>query len=589
MAGERKGKTYEALVHTALTLLQRSGNITSYIFWNQKPRTMSIEPDFTLGPDKDNPDTCILVTQSGSAKESEKKNWRNIGELVELKTVLKTQPSVLSIMFDSIAKEDLKKVQAAAFDGQLIVGDLDYGAPLQKWIDDHLADLPTYYASKAKRILELYDAGHDPDLGGLLDRLCIDISALLDSSNQVVESLWTMVAARTQFIVPSPRTSHVRRGAAKCLVLGTEFVPTLISLYKGELVRVSELPSLAVTMGVADIFEGILRPNDDEVKSFLECIRYRASEVELILANSPPEMCRWIHSIRELPSLKKFTNFVIDNFDSVVEPDALCNMLLKLHEDPSSLLTREDLEEIGAPRMVWLYEVLMLILKDATGSRTGFGTAPLARAASRIPGMPPANDRLYKIVIPDWISRSGRESLPRESVHGLATVLATMLKSIGRSEVTRLCDTLSDSYLKLLFEDKIIGYWKFQPLGTLVKAKLASADEVTIRSCFAEASGAWEQAGVTRIVRSASTLIGWKTAHGSHTSDKKKELCGRAVALRYTWDNVNKTFKPRPGVSKLILVLDGTWRQGDLDALLRAGWDEIYYADEMSKLAKAVV
>jgi hypothetical protein len=84
-------------------------------------------------------------------------------------------------------------------------------------------------------------------------------------------------------------------------------------------------------------------------------------------------------------------------------------------------------------------------------------------------------------------------------------------------------------------------------------------------------------------------LINWQSAHHSHTNDKKKELCGRAVALRYSWDSKTNTFIPRPGIKKLILVLDGTWKQGDLDALVRAGWDEIFYPDEMDKLAKAIV
>jgi len=69
----------------------------------------------------------------------------------------------------------------------------------------------------------------------------------------------------------------------------------------------------------------------------------------------------------------------------------------------------------------------------------------------------------------------------------------------------------------------------------------------------------------------------------------KKELCGRAVALRYSWDLKSKKFTPRRGVRKLTLVVDGTWRQSDLDALVRAGWDEIFYPDEMEKLAKAII
>lgn len=83
------------------------------------------------------------------------------------------------------------------------------------------------------------------------------------------------------------------------------------------------------------------------------------------------------------------------------------------------------------------------------------------------------------------------------------------------------------------------------------------------------------------------TLINWQSAHSSHTNDKKKELCGRAIGLRYHWNG--KAFVRRPGIEKMILVLDGTWKQADLNALLRAGWDEIYYPDEMDQLAKAIV
>jgi hypothetical protein len=59
--------------------------------------------------------------------------------------------------------------------------------------------------------------------------------------------------------------------------------------------------------------------------------------------------------------------------------------------------------------------------------------------------------------------------------------------------------------------------------------------------------------------------------------------------LRYTWDTKQKAFAKRPSTDKLILIVDGTWRQDDLDALEFAGWDEIFYPDEMNKLVKAIV
>jgi hypothetical protein len=34
--------------------------------------------------------------------------------------------------------------------------------------------------------------------------------------------------------------------------------------------------------------------------------------------------------------------------------------------------------------------------------------------------------------------------------------------------------------------------------------------------------------------------------------------------------------------------VDGTWKQSDLEALSRAGWDEIFYPDEIEKVVAAI-
>jgi hypothetical protein len=39
----------------------------------------------------------------------------------------------------------------------------------------------------------------------------------------------------------------------------------------------------------------------------------------------------------------------------------------------------------------------------------------------------------------------------------------------------------------------------------------------------------------------------------------------------------------------LILIVDGTWRQDDLEVLANAGWDEIYYPDEINRVAESIV
>ena len=123
MAGERKGKTYEALVMVALQELKKRGKFKGEIFWNETPKGMTIEPDFTIGSNVDRPRFLILVTHSGSAKNSDMKFWRNMGELAEAKVCLPVIPKVFSITFDSVIKESLKLLQASAFDGQIVIGD----------------------------------------------------------------------------------------------------------------------------------------------------------------------------------------------------------------------------------------------------------------------------------------------------------------------------------------------------------------------------------------------------------------------------------------------------------------------------------
>ncbi len=115
MAGERKGKAYEALVMVCLQELMKSKRLKGEVFWNKTPVGMSIEPDFTIGPNSDMPEIIFLVTHSGSAKDSEKKFWRNIGELSEAKTRLVTVPLVYNIAFDSVIKADLKKATGGSF------------------------------------------------------------------------------------------------------------------------------------------------------------------------------------------------------------------------------------------------------------------------------------------------------------------------------------------------------------------------------------------------------------------------------------------------------------------------------------------
>ena len=45
----------------------------------------------------------------------------------------------------------------------------------------------------------------------------------------------------------------------------------------------------------------------------------------------------------------------------------------------------------------------------------------------------------------------------------------------------------------------------------------------------------------------------------------------------YSWRAISPHFYPQIFLKSLnFVVVDGTWKQKDLDTLVRAGWDEIY-------------
>jgi hypothetical protein len=181
------------------------------------------------------------------------------------------------------------------------------------------------------------------------------------------------------------------------------------------------------------------------------------------------------------------------------------------------------------------------------------------------------------------------ETMDYKVLENICRVLSTKIMSLERENIRHLTSKIESQILKNLIEAKLVTYRGFEPLWWLINAEVRACQKIKIQACFAESAQLRGQAGKTTVASVKQTLINWQSVSDQGRDHKKKELCGRAVALRYTWDAESKKFMPRPGVKKLILVVDGTWRQDDLETLARAGWDEIFYPDEMNKLAQAIV
>jgi len=77
-----------------------------------------------------------------------------------------------------------------------------------------------------------------------------------------------------------------------------------------------------------------------------------------------------------------------------------------------------------------------------------------------------------------------------------------------------------------------------------------------------------------------------QAAFAGGVEHKAKELVGRVGMLRVERSSSGTT-QPAP-YDKIFLVIDGTWTQDQIARLARAGFDGIYYPDELDQLAAEI-
>src|ERR1043165_3924226 len=334
MAGERKGKTYEALVKVALDQLKAKGVFSGDVFWNVKASGMTVTPDFTIGKDADSPNKVILITHSGSAKNSDMKAWRNLGELAECKLRLKSVPKVFSVGFDSIVKEKLKAVGAVSFDGQLIVGDRPYGQQLVKWIHKRHATLPADTDDKIDAFRDLLVKKH-ATFTPLFLAFLADLEALLLRTNPALDSLWAMERKRSIGKAPIARKTYVRRGLSKLLVF--EDIDTALQLFRGKPLPATQIPNYAYDLDFAKKFtvgtKGIAKAGDDEILGAVKLLT--DAQIKSIYASFDiRKIVAWLTMLRNAPHLRFMADYVQSEYTKLCHPPTLLTRLTALRRNP---------------------------------------------------------------------------------------------------------------------------------------------------------------------------------------------------------------------------------------------------------------
>lgn len=581
MAGEKIGKIDEAIVKVALDILIKKGQLSGTIFWNKTPPELSSEPDFIVGDSLSQPDYIILVTHFGTASVSHKKCWRNLAELCEAKQSFDQVPTIISVIFDAEMKDALKKIQSAAFDGQLIIADAEYGPSLLSLIDAYKDKFPSTNTERAQYACTL--ASTNAEFSNYIDQLAEDIRVQLSHHRHELNELWHAESLRTHGVAPIARKTYLRRGFIKRILAG-DYIQNngVVTTAGGEW-----LTRIGLTKKTISGYQVV----DPELSFFMDS-PWAADYQTIIEGQLSNGFVKQIQKVRSFRLLTVYGDYLSAHLDALKTPAGMLKCLRTQHKNPSEGLTIP--EGTNGPQSMWIYDYLGALIKATNGLVQSFGYSAFTRhplgKKSKIGNMDLG--KWCECFINRYFHRDSSFSIPQEAEIFIATVMSEYLTPYTREQISQLASKTEDMFLEKEYSTTLLAHNGFEPLLALLvynKTIPSSKAISNVRSCYAERAGVTGRAGKTSIIQVKNTIINWQTATDSGRDHKRKELAGRAVGLRYTWDSENKRFVVRPGIKKLILLLDGTWRQKDLEVLIAAGWDEIYYPDEIDKLKAAIV
>ena len=583
MAGERKGKAYEALVYVALQDLVNAKKIEGPVLWNVIPKGMSIEPDFLTGSDPDSPKTVLLLSHCGSAKNSDMKMWRNLGELVEAKTVLPSMPNVYCILL-GIMKADLDAIQQHAFDHFVWVRQSTHAwaDELDRFVSCCVASFPK--GKEAQSHFMRDELGKAPETAkAAYQQLKALLETIYQTKSGTLDKMWSDHRSRPLPAAPGARNTSIRRGASKLYLFPDH--QEAYRCFRTSCVFEKPVGNLA-PLALVERRPGVWFPAKD--RDVLCCVKLLCEKDCLALFSSNAITSGFrlqALKVQESAILSVYANWCQANWKSLTTQANMKKTLLALHADPLASLSLPA--GCSAPKHVWIMDVLGAIIRAGSNKSQVFGFSSFAKHPQAKSSMIGNMDvgTWTSCFMNQFFTRKAGFNPPLAAIDFTALVLSDFAKQAETASVNPA--ELERQYLTKEYEAVYLTHRGFEPLWGIISGQVREAKKIRIRTCYAEAAGLSGISGNCALAKVKNSLINWQSCSDAGRDHKKKELCGRAIGLRYHWNG--KAFVRRPGVEKMILVLDGTWKQADLNALLRAGWDEIYYPDEMDQLAKAIV
>jgi hypothetical protein len=563
-------------------LLEESGIPRANLHWGVSPSQVSIDTDIVIGASVESPEAVILVTHSTSDDIGLKKFWRNINELLELKAAY-PRACIANLFYESGTPAASAQATSLLFDSSLILGS-----------DPKLHPLIEAAASVTKK--RLLNADREKSLERIRQWLHTTGQAEKEAAGRMTR--WLQSLTKGGVIPPkwapllgdckpakvkvSDDHTGYRRATSKLTLLSDEDYTKVIKEPQKALEGDYEHLCL---LGIGSKGIGGVRVNDRDIS---ELRRTLADDAITYVRNRASKEMDVLPRLREqayvLGSLGKYASWLRAEWGTITDNKQLRKLLNQCYNDPGSIGPKGSY----SPSWHWLLDLLLYVIKHIRGSRHGYSMSKLAVdvGATGIIG------RSARLQFSYYIER--KKPLPAHVVQAVADHLAQVLRSEGDpasldSQIHEIAQMRADGVL-----ERMMGAQEFEPLYWLIERECHSQGisfglDKAVPSFISDLHP--KRPGTTKLAfiggsgpEDCIRAVHCRTAHDGAT-DKRKELCGRARALRGR--QKDGAFHQQLS-GKLALVLDGDWTKKDLDLLCKAGWVSIYGPNDITSFVKEI-
>ncbi|MDA7618298.1 hypothetical protein N8703_03265 [Verrucomicrobia bacterium] len=540
----------------------------SKVHWDHTPKGMSIDPDVVVGDIPDSPEVVIFVTHASAAREGTHKFWRTMAEVVDAKR-LSSKPQVISVLFPSNMKKKLLSAYGVLFDKAIHLDDISWG----NLLSNSLATLNDEYGGLAKEVC-LQKIADSVEAGGIPNwrDFASNLKDALTEKRGIYDKTISSSSFNSNSRVPRARETTLRRSMCKYY---TFHEPIRSSLKSG--VNIKEPPQHAVILGWVSKTIGGYRLTDPEFNQFLSSSDSDVlSSVVRHIDARIPVFQEYVSSLQNVEGTLAAFEWVVNNYSLLKKPAGMLAALQDVFNDPITPLEQRISSDL-IPTDHWLFSSIMILLRTETGRKDGYGYSTLGDEVDEI--------RFDLLALP-FLQRT--KNLEATTLKTLSKVFSEHLLRLSESRTKELFQQSLSTHMASIFNFKLMNYRHYNPVDWVVCDVLASIDQrfdhPSQHPSFLSQAGMGTTTSTGNMISVDGGRV-WIKCQSAYAGkiDKRKELCGRigAMKLCYTPEELDQ--------KKFLLVIDGFFEDRDLALLDQAGWDGIFYYDEMDALKKAIV